>query len=125
MSNTSGTEALGRAVLVKLYEPERHVGMIHIPDIIKERSSLVEQRAIIVDIGPMAWDDERVRFLGIPLWRKLRARVGEKVLVTKFAGYVLRGPLDGELYRMVNCNDIFCKITAEAETAFNELAKVA
>lgn len=107
MVNESGLRPLGRAVLVELYEPERKRGMIHIPEIVKERTTMVEQRAIVVESGPAAWQDEATP----------RAQPGDKVLVTKYAGYLAKGPKDGKLYRIVNENDVFCAITAEADFA--------
>ena len=105
MENRSGLAPLGRAVLVELYEPEQQRGLIAIPDHVRERTAMVEQRAVVVSVGPEAWSDER----------KPRAVPGDKVLITRFAGHMARGPLDKRLYRMVNANDIFCAITAEAD----------
>lgn len=103
MKNQSGLEPRGRAVLIKTYEPERHLGVIAIPDHVQQRMEMVEQRATIIDIGPQAWSDEKTP----------RAAIGEKVLVTKFAGYMTIGPADGQQYRLVNDRDIFAAITAE------------
>lgn len=113
--NTSGLEPSGRAVLVKMYEPEKKKGLIEIPELVKERSSVMEQRAEVIAIGAQAWEDEG------PLWKRFfglrtkRAEAGDKVIVTKFAGYVTRGTADNELYRLVNDRDIFCKITDEKD----------
>lgn len=90
---------------------------------------MLEQRAIVVAVGPAAWKDEGYwKTLLFGLIRRWvcppRARVGEKVLVTKFAGYMTKGTLDGELYRLVNDRDIFCAITGEQteETQLKEVA---
>lgn len=115
LQNTSGLEPSGRAVLVEMYEPEKRKGLIEIPELVKERSSVMEQRAMVVAIGGQAWEDEGPlwkRFLGI---RTLRARPGDKVIVTKFAGYVTRGTSDNRLYRLVNDRDIFCRIVSEKD----------
>lgn len=103
MENKSGLEARGRAVLVKPYEPERKAGMIEIPDVVKGRQAMLENRVVVVQIGADAWADERAP----------RAAVGERVFVTQFAGFMAKGPADGELYRLVNDRDIFCAITSE------------
>lgn len=115
MKNLSGLRPAGRAVLVRVYEAEKKEGLIKLPEFVKESSSVMEQRAEIVAIGPRAWEDEGhpiLRLLGI---RQLRAKVGEKVFVTKLAGFVTRGPADGQLYRLVNDRDIFCRILDEKE----------
>jgi len=101
--NNSGLEPRGRAVLVKPYEPEKKQGLIVIPDAVQERTQMVEQRAVVIAVGPAAWIDEH----------EPRAKVGDKVLVAKFAGAMAIGTLDEEKYRFVNDRDIFAVITGE------------
>jgi chaperonin GroES len=96
VSNTSGHLPVGRAVLVKPYEPEKMSSLIAIPDSMKERTTMLEQRAVVLAIGPSCWHDEPVP----------RADVGDHVVVTKFAGYHLVGD-DGQTYRLINDRDIF------------------
>jgi len=103
IENTSGLEPRGVAVLIKPYEPERKGAMIVLPDNVQGRLSMVDNRALVVAVGPSAWHDEP----------RPRAAVGERVLVTKFAGFMAKGPQDGEMYRLVNDRDIFCAITHE------------
>lgn len=103
MENQSGLEPRGVAVLIKTYEPERKGAQIVIPDNVQGRMAMVDNRAVVVAIGPSAWHDEPVP----------RAAVGDKVLVTKFAGFMAKGPADGQMYRLVNDRDIFCAITHE------------
>jgi co-chaperonin GroES (HSP10) len=100
VENKSGLHPLGHAVLVKMYEPEKKSGLIEIPDVVKERSQVLEQRCIVIEVGPSCWDDEP----------RPRAKPGDKVIVTKFAGYMAVGPKDGQLYRLVNDRDIFCSL---------------
>lgn len=106
--NTSGLEPRGVAVLLRPYEPERAGALIAIPDSVQGRSAMVETRAVVVAVGPAAWKDEPGGLA--------RAVVGERVLVTKFAGFMAKGPADGKLYRLVNDRDVFCAITDEGET---------
>ncbi len=103
MENKSGLEPRGVAVLIKTYEPERKGAQIVLPDSVQGRQMMVDNRAVVVAIGPNAWHDEP----------SPRAAVGEKVLVTKFAGFMAKGPADDEMYRLVNDRDIFCAITHE------------
>jgi co-chaperonin GroES (HSP10) len=102
--NTSGLEPLGRAVLIKVQDPGVNKGLIAIPDSVRERSTVMEQRAEVIAVGPECWSDEQ----------QPRAQPGDVVIVTKLAGYVTRGPADGELYRLVNDRDVFCKVTEES-----------
>lgn len=103
MENKSGLEPRGVAVLIKGYEPERKQAQIVLPDAVQGRMSMVDNRAVVVAIGPSAWHDEP----------QPRAKIGDKVLVTKFAGFLAKGPGDGEMYRLVNDRDIFCAIVGE------------
>lgn len=98
-----GLEPRGRAVLVEAYEPEIKKGSIVIPQNVGERTLASEMRAIVLAVGSLAWKDE-----GEP-----RAAVGDKVLVSKYSGVIVKSPVNGRLYRIVNANDIFARITAE------------
>ena len=104
MNNESGLDPRGVAVLVQPHEPELKSGLIEIPQQVQERMATVDQRMRIIAIGANAWHDEPRR----------RAEIGEIVLVTKFAGYMVKGPKDGQIYRLVNDRDIFCAITEAA-----------
>lgn len=100
--NKSGLMPLGRAVLVKHYEPERKESAIYIPDNVNDKVLLVEQRAVVLAIGPACWPDEPPR-----------AKVGDRVLISKMSGYMAVGPADGARYRIVNDRDIFAAIVGE------------
>jgi Co-chaperonin GroES (HSP10) len=102
MENKSGLKPLGRAVLIEPYAPERKHGVIIIPDEALGRDQMVEQRAIIVEVGPSCWPDEPAR-----------AKPGDKVLVARFAGFMAQGTADGKQYRFVNDRDIFAQIEVE------------
>lgn len=103
-ANQSGLEPLGVTVLVRPYEPEFKKSIIKIPTTVRMRTQLAETRAIVVAIGPEAWKDEA----------NPRAQVGDKVMITRFAGAMLTGPLDEEIYRIINDRDLFCRISADA-----------
>lgn len=107
IENTSGLDPRGVAVLIQTYEPERKGALIEIPDTVKGRMDMVDSRAVVVAVGPQAWYDER----------QARALPGDKVLVTKYAGFMAKGPKDGKMYRLVNDRDIFCAIVDEGEGA--------
>lgn len=108
--NPSGLVPTGHACLVETYEPELRTSVIQLPSDVASRLNMVEQRCILIAVGHEAWKDEG------PWWKRLlgirtpRAALGDKVLVTKFAGYVTTQTADGKLYRLVNDRDIFCKI---------------
>ena len=103
LKNLSGLEPRGVAVLVRPYDVKPKGGMIELPPEVAARLSTLENQVVVIAIGPGAWHEET----------EPRAAVGERVLVTRFAGFVVKGPLDGETYRLVNDRDIFCAITGE------------
>lgn len=101
--NVSGLMPAGRAVLVEPYQPEIKKSIIEIPSTVSERQQMIETRAVVIDVGAAAWDDEP----------EPRAFVGEKVMLTRYAGVMVRGTADGKMYRMINDRDIFCRIEVE------------
>ena len=101
--NTSGLLPKGRAVLVKPYEPERVSSIIEIPDSAMDRLRTIEQRAVVVAVGPAAWQDES----------SPRAQPGDKVLLSAFSGHMAVGTKDKQQYRFVNDKDIFAQIEVE------------
>lgn len=104
MTNESGLSPRGKAVLIRAYEPEVKAGLIEIPEQVSRNMAMVEQRAVVIAIGPDAWSDEA----------QPRAAVGEKVMVTRYAGMMVQGTKDGQQYRLVNDRDLFCAIVEEA-----------
>mgnify|MGYP003654591550 CR=1 FL=1 len=101
--NPSGLEPAGVAVLLEPHEPEKKAGKIIIPENVKERTTMLESRARVIAIGKSAWHDEP----------HPRAEVGDLVVVTSYAGAMVKGPADGKIYRVVNDRDIYCRITHE------------
>lgn len=101
-TNTSGLKPLGRAILVEHYEPEREGALIQLPDNVQGRMLMAEQRAVVIEIGPSCWPDEPPR-----------CAVGDRVLVSKMAGYMARGTADGKQYRIINDRDVFAQIVVE------------
>ena len=105
VKNNSGLTPLGQAILVEPYEPQLKSQVIEIPISAKERMTMAEQRAVVIEIGPEAWKDEK----------QPRAQVGDKVMVAAYAGMITTGPLDGKQYRVINARDIFLRIVDEAD----------
>lgn len=115
--NTSGLEPQGQAVLLKPYDPEVKASPIIMPENVKRQLDMVETRAIVIAIGPDAWLNEQTGIRGTP-----RAKIGDKVLVSKYCGALIRGTLDDVQYRMVNGRDIYARIVAEKEGSRSEEA---
>lgn len=106
MHASSGLEAVGRAVLLKPYSAERLSSIIAIPDSIKMTTMLLEQKAVVLEVGPSCWSDE----MGP------RCAAGDHVIITKAAGYIAQGE-DGETYRLVNDRDVFAKVAPPKESS--------
>lgn len=102
MENKSGLYPVGRAVLVEPYvvEDSLNSSAIIIPEPTRQRETMAEIRAVVVEVGKAAWEDES----------SPRAKIGDHVMMTRFAGYMAIGPKDGAQYRLINDRDIFCRI---------------
>lgn len=100
--NTSGLHPKGHAVLIQTYEPQLESKIIAIPDAVQRNQHMMNQRAVVIEVGPSAWDDEPTP----------RAQPGDHVLVTKYAGFVAGADMtkDGKVYRLVNDRDVFCTL---------------
>lgn len=107
IENKSGLHPKGRAVLVRPYTPERKESLIVLPDSVRKNNDVIEQRAIVVEVGVAAWHDE------IQQGHGPRAVPGEHVLISGYAGHMAVGTKDGEQYRFVNDRDIFAGIEVE------------
>lgn len=90
-------------MLLKMRELRKKGGLIEIPESALATGAAIDQFGTVVAVGSECWLDER----------KPRAVAGDTVVVTKFAGWVTRGPADNELYRMVNDRDVFCRVAGE------------
>lgn len=103
VKNTSGLRPLGVAVLLEPYESEIKTTLIEIPGPVRERMQLFQDRAVVIEAGPAAWADED----------EPRAKPGDRVVISKFAGRLVQGTADGKPYRLVNDKDLICEITEE------------
>jgi hypothetical protein len=85
-------------------EASAHQGLIEITLDVQRNMATMETQAVVIDVGTEAWADEAGP----------RALPGDIVLITKLAGYMAKGPLDGKIYRLINDRDVFCRVTGEA-----------
>jgi co-chaperonin GroES (HSP10) len=118
IQNLSGLQPAGHAILLEAYEPDfdaaRRVGLI-IPDDVRTNSLMVEMRAKVIELGEMAYRKDFQTWVArlFTPWRP-RCLPGDKIMVNRYSGAVVVGPLDGKQYRMVNDEDVFVRIVAEA-----------
>lgn len=105
VKNTSGLAPVGRAVLVKPYKVSETIGSMGLilPDDVRKKDQLAEQRAVVIECGSECWATES----------RPRAKPGDAILFSKWAGYSAVGPADGAEYRIVNDSDIFTVITVK------------
>lgn len=100
-TNQSGLRPKGRAVLVRMTElDDFKTELIQIPDNVRQGSAVMETRGVVVEVGAACWIDEP----------EPRASPGDKVIITKLAGYVAMGPKDNKPYRICNDRDVFCVV---------------
>lgn len=99
-------KAVGHRVIVRPDEVEKQTKGGIILNLAKDEKRLeaAQHRGVIVDIGPNAWkgfDD------GQP-W----AETGDRVYFVKHAGQMVEDEETGELFRLLNDDDIVAKVEA-------------
>ncbi len=102
VENHSGWKAQGKAVLLRAIELEQVQAKtggsrIVVPDEVKMSSAALDIMGVVVEIGPDAWKGER---------ETPRAKVGDVVLFTKYAGGTIKGT-DGYIYRFIADHAIY------------------
>jgi len=95
IENNSGWEPVGQGVLLRAFELLERQSKIVVPEDAEESSSTCDTKGVVVAIGADAWKGATPR-----------AKVGQKVMFTRFAGGVLRGS-DGYVYRLVHGDAIY------------------
>lgn len=106
--NGSGVRPCGHAVMVIPYSPQKKGGLIVLPDTVKDRNQMLEDRGIVVQIGTEAWCDEK----------EPRCAVGDKIYMPYMAGRMIGSDqsFDGKLYRLINDRDVVAVIEKEKES---------
>lgn len=61
-----------------------------------------EMRATVIELGEDAYKDVSAR-----------CAPGHNVLISKFSGVIVKGPLDGKIYRLCNDEDVFCRLRGD------------
>lgn len=61
-----------------------------------------EMRGTVVELGEDAYK-------GV----SARCKPGDNVLISKFCGVIVKGPLDGKFYRIINDQDVFCRLKGD------------
>lgn len=102
MLNESGLEPAGQAVLCVPYLPELTDGLMEIPEHVMALELMREMRATVIELGEDAYKGTSAR-----------CKPGDNVLISKFAGVIVKGPLDGKIYRLCNAEDIFCRLRGD------------
>lgn len=91
-------EPVGHRVLVYPDQLADRRGRLYVPADVLQREQYAHIFGTLVKVGPQAWkgfDD------GSP-W----AKVGDRVAITKYGGFVIEDPETKELYRLLNDEDI-------------------
>lgn len=115
ISNESGLEPTGQAILCIPYLPEYDRTILTIPEPALNLELMREMRATVIELGPDCY-----KSYSNGSWTQMspRCQVGDKVLITKFAGVLVKGPLDGKIYRLCNDQDVFCRLRGDISKMF-------
>lgn len=106
-SNPSGILPTEYKVLVRPIEVEAKTkGGIFIPDVTKERDEAAVTEGTIVAMSPAAFSFEQW-----PEGTRLPMN-GDRIYYAKYAGSIVRGPKDGQAYRLINDKDIAAVLEA-------------
>lgn len=105
MINTSGIVPMDLRVLVLPDVIEEKVGSIFLPDSAKEKQKYAQIRATVVAVGENAWEEAQERAPSF-----VPPKPGDRVIIQKYGGIDLEGPLDGKMYRLLNDADILGRL---------------
>lgn len=84
-------------VLVKPDHVEQVTGNIIIPDIVRDRQQISQDKATIISVGGNAFED----------WQEPIPKIGDRVLINRHSGYVFKDKDDNhQEYRVINDKDI-------------------
>lgn len=101
-----GMKARGFCVLVAPAEiEEKTLGGIILPDSVKDKDRIVEQRGRIVDVSPAAFD--------FADFGDAKPKVGDPIVFGKLAGVLVDGA-DGRKYRILQDKDVLAVIEEAA-----------
>lgn len=102
ITNESGLEPSGQAILCVPYMPELTDSVMTIPDHVMAMELMREMRGTVIELGEDAYK-------GV----SARCKPGDNVLISKFCGVIVKGPLDNKYYRLINCDDVFCRLKGD------------
>lgn len=102
ITNESGLEPSGQAILCVPYMPELTESLMQIPDHVMAMELMREMRGTVIELGEDAYK-------GV----SARCKPGDNVLISKFCGVIVKGPLDNKYYRLINCDDVFCRLKGD------------
>lgn len=115
--NQSGITPRGNRVLVLPDELEEKVGVIEVPENIRDQHAMAQTTGVLIAVGPDAWrHTTEITYRMIDgQWRPFEkkvigysepfAEVGQRVVFAKYGGLDVKGE-DGKKYRILNDEDI-------------------
>ena len=109
VENTSGLQPCEFKILVAPDEVPMKAGELYIPDIVQEKERREQIHGVLVAIGGNAFED----------WLEPIPKVGDRVLVAKYAGVTQKG-LDGKWYTIMYDKDIASIIDPEITRELSE-----
>ena len=97
-----GIVPTGFCALVAIAEQQEKIGNVFLPDAVKDKNQVVEQRGRLVAISPVAFDFAAFGPDQVP-------PVGAAVIIAKLSGVAVDGA-DGRKYRLVQDRDILAVV---------------
>lgn len=97
-----GITPTGFCALVAIADQDGRIGNIHIPDSMRDKNQIVEQRGRLVAVSPVAFDFANFSDDELP-------KAGDAVIIAKLAGVQVDGK-DGRKYRLVQDRDILAVV---------------
>lgn len=102
--NKSGLSIYDDRILVAIDKTEeKTAGGIILPDGHAEKEDMAQTYATVISVGRYAFDD---------MAPEHRPQSGDKILMAKYAGVLVKGPADGEPYRIILPVDCLAKVVS-------------
>jgi len=101
-TNTSGWKPVGDRVLVLPDEASALIGLVHVPDDVRDRSTLASEAGVLIEAGEGAfvWNSDRVTpFAGY------KPQPGDRVHIHRYSGQIVVGK-DGVKYRIMDSQEV-------------------
>jgi len=106
--NGSGLAPLDKRVVVRPDEVPEKIGLIHIPESVRDQKKFAMQTVTVVAVGELAWSEAKFEARQRDVDFSAPAP-GERVRIGKYTGDSFDGP-DGKRYILLNDEDVLGRL---------------